>query len=1009
MGQNVSIKVGFMAQESIYEAADFFLTRFALLPQKEIELSQEALFDFYKNTPLFQEAVAVASNSLHESLQKGLEGKEEFSKLFPSLLKYFLRMCSRATPFGLFSAIGWGEFTEQSDLFFPYSSLNKKAKPDAEWMKNLIDNLHSQISYVRQLRVMTNPNLVKKAGRVSLRIKREEAENFDTVSIKSTIVSDFVFYSSKAPILYSDLEDKLFEKFDEHPKERVSDYLWQIFQKGYLLSEYSLSLNQLFSFQELYNKLKEVNFSAESLEKLRTSFENYENASFGSGLQYLKEVIQNLNDSKVIKHPIQVDTYRKEGVFHLPWHVKERVEEAASILWFFSSDESSSMHEYQSQFLEKYGSSRLVPLLELIDPHFGLGFPQMAPSSKEESQLLPWKEAVFSSLKSKVVQIDSLPKELSSLPKIQKAPLSLELYFELLSSSNKAIDAGDYTIVINPMGGSIQAGSTFGRFLHLCKPSEREQLCSFLQKEEALNSEEIFVEASFLPDNPRVANVAFHGKLRNFQLQMHFHETSSQSIELEDIYVGSTLDRLYLYSKKWGEKLYVTKGCAIGLHQVPAVLKLLLQISKNRFTSFSSSMWKSSENDPFLPRFCYKNVILSPARWLFRSPTLGLSEKPSPTEIEKALTSALISFEVPDLVYLTHFDNRILVNWKNEDHRQLIVQHFINKKEILLFEANYPSQGVQSEKGRHVAEFVVPCIRKEVNKTDGLSKNYPPCDQISPLDRLQLPGGEWLYIKLFLSRENEELFLSKQIHPLVQDLLDKRLIDKWFYVRYQEEKAHVRLRLHGYPEDLCKEVIPAFYKQASSWIAEGSLSDFTFHAYEKEVERYGGPLSIDQAEELFFADSDSCLHILNQISSLDLPLSVVGALSIINLVQGFYPSLEEQIDFLSPNLQNKHLLAGFRKHTSKAVELVFSLFYKNEPHVLKEAFNKTGVAARQLSEVINEKWNTKSLVVQSVIHMHCNRLFGIDQEAEQKALVLAHHFLEKTQYKTTHKEVLCSH
>jgi len=93
---------------SVYECADFFLARFANLPLSLLDeiKTEEQLLAFYQNCPLLQNAIADASPSLHEALKKG--------KGLDGLRKYFTRMCTRTTPFGLFTSVAWGEFKEQS-------------------------------------------------------------------------------------------------------------------------------------------------------------------------------------------------------------------------------------------------------------------------------------------------------------------------------------------------------------------------------------------------------------------------------------------------------------------------------------------------------------------------------------------------------------------------------------------------------------------------------------------------------------------------------------------------------------------------------------------------------------------------------------------------------------------------------------------------------------------------------------------------------------------------------
>lgn len=993
-------------QQSVYEAANFFLTRSSLLAEGQRIPSSEFLFDFYKKTELFQEAIAIASPPLFESLQKG----EKEKKHYLSLLKYFLRMSARATPFGLFSAVGWGEFAEKGDLSFSTASISKKVRVDMSWGQAFIDHIHSHKGIVRCLKVMPNPNLIKKAGRILL------SKDGDSLSIKSSVVSDFIFEQSKTPLIYSDLEAQLLTRFSEHSEEVVSDYLWQVFQKGYLLSECSISLNRPFSLKEFCNMLKGKDaLDLSFFETLSSLVENYEKANVGKGLPILEELVTCLNQWKKVRYPLQIDAYRKTGAFSLPSCIQKTIEETASILWLLSNEETNTVSHYYQQFHEKYGDSRLVPLLELIDPHQGLGMlkPKVPDDNKPPS--FPWQQLLLSSIQNNEIRIEHLPQNAISQEKLQNAPSSLEIAFELLASSQEDLNAGNYTLVVNPLVTTRQAGTIFGRFLYLFDSSQTDQLRQLIKQEEDLYPQVLFVEAGFSPSHSRVANIAFHENIREFHLQMHFHEPSDKTLDLEDIYVGSRKNRLYLYSKKMKKELHVVLSSAVNKELAPPALKFLLDLSQERFTSFNPFIWGKMPPCTFLPRVSYKNVILSPARWLLTSSDLKLTEKSSQSDIEKAIKDAFVTLKIPNEVYLTHFDNRLLIDWKNQDHFSLILQHFARKKEILFFEYIERKQEslVRSDKGGHVTEFVVPCIKKSAYKSKEYHSYYPPTEQINPLDRLSLPGGDWLFIKLFVAKEDEESFLQAKISPFIQHLLDNHLIDKWFYVRYHDEKPHIRFRLHGQPEQLYGTVLPLIHTCFSEWITSGHLAHFGFYTYEKEIERYGGPDAILLAEEIFCADSLICLSLLRNKENLKLPLHALGAIGIMNFLKGFYPTIDEQLGCFS-SFSEKRLLSGFREHTQKALEITLNLLYTNESPpsegflpIWKEQLHELQMLTQRFERLVStNKWNQKHSIVHSIVHMHCNRLFGINPEKEKEAIAIAMHLLEKVNHKLQ-RQILC--
>ena len=83
--------------------------------------------------PIFQEALYLASPHLHLEVIKWLNSEREpvskdFEKLKNTILKYYSRMSTRCTPFGLFSSVGLGKFSEE---LMPFNKDDAKESADA--------------------------------------------------------------------------------------------------------------------------------------------------------------------------------------------------------------------------------------------------------------------------------------------------------------------------------------------------------------------------------------------------------------------------------------------------------------------------------------------------------------------------------------------------------------------------------------------------------------------------------------------------------------------------------------------------------------------------------------------------------------------------------------------------------------------------------------------------------------------------------------------------------------
>ena len=110
---------------------DFFVLRTPSLPVCELEKlnnthqTEDVLNSWLENATTL-EALYLASPSLVERLRQNdmlisdnkiqSETGKKDRKLKQSLIKYMIRMCFRATPFGLFSGIGTGVISSQTKI-----------------------------------------------------------------------------------------------------------------------------------------------------------------------------------------------------------------------------------------------------------------------------------------------------------------------------------------------------------------------------------------------------------------------------------------------------------------------------------------------------------------------------------------------------------------------------------------------------------------------------------------------------------------------------------------------------------------------------------------------------------------------------------------------------------------------------------------------------------------------------------------------------------------------------
>lgn len=135
------------------------------------------------------------------------------------------------------------------------------------------------------------------------------------------------------------------------------------------------------------------------------------------------------------------------------------------------SQARDALADYHRRFLERYGPSRFVPLLEVADPAIGLGDIE---SESEADTLPPERGTILAALLNGAIAhgrmeveldettLDALDKHRMDIP----PPLTAEVYARVLAASEKDLEVGRLSLAIYG-GGMQQAGSTIGRFAML--------------------------------------------------------------------------------------------------------------------------------------------------------------------------------------------------------------------------------------------------------------------------------------------------------------------------------------------------------------------------------------------------------------------------------------------------------------------------------------------------------------------------------------------------------------
>lgn len=265
-------------------------------------------------------------------------------------------------------------------------------------------------------------------------------------------------------------------------------------------------------------------------------------------------------------------------------------------------------------------------------------------------------------------------------------------------------------------------------------------------------------------------------------------------------------------------------------------------------------------------------------------------------------------------------------------------------------------------------------------------------------------GDEWIYFKIYTGIKTADKILIETIDPLSHLLFNKKIIDKFFFIRYYDPEFHLRIRFKILDNKI-GDLITIFNNSVKNLFDEGLIWKIQIDTYNRELERYGSHL-IENAESIFTIDSISTIKALNFIKEDDNLRWLWGLASLDSYLNLFEYTLEDKIlfiklmkDFFSKEINinhnlNRQLSLKYRNHKKEIENILDSNKLPNELKRILDLRTK-----KIISDVAIIKSNLSKIdydnVVGSYLHMTINRLFrSKNRENEFAIYCMLSYYLE---------------
>ena len=664
--------------------------------------------------PIIAEAIYLASPTLYFQLERWRNNEDFIDKkskrLRLTLMKYLVRMSTRCTPFGLFSAVGTGELNSKTEIkLHSLNEFEKHSNYDMHFLVSLANNLANNPKIKKQLKFYPNTSIYKIGD--TFRYMEYAYENKRRVySLQAITSSDYLEIildqhgGNTIKVLSEKLEDVGIDILE------AEAFIDELIANQILVSEFEASVTGKDFIEDLKQRLlcfSGVNNEIELVENLRASLKKIDKI-IGNPIKSYQSITDLVLKSDVpydIKYLIQTNTYSRFEINKLSYKILKKINQGIAFLNKISLlEKNDTLEKFKKDFIKRYDHEKM-PLSKVLDIETGIGYIQNSNSLNST----PFLDDIIDATKSYRAKDEKI--NLAPFQKIlaKKLPLTLsknsfilELYDEdfpkvdfdwsyapdtLSVMTEILIEDGKEKVIMNYC--SNHACKLLGRFGADNKVIKN-LLEEIVDKESAMNSNVIMAEVVHLPQS-RTGNILRRPQLRKHEIPYlgKSNLPDIQQIKLDNILVAVENNSIKLYNKNTNQQILVRSSNAhnFSTNSLP-IYHFLCDLQSQEHKGFGFSWGNLFAENTFLPRVVYKDCIFSLAKWYLKKEDVAFLFTPPKNVITQLHTirSWRNENKIPIHVKIVDGDNTLPINFDNYDSIELFLEIIKNKDKFVLEE-----------------------------------------------------------------------------------------------------------------------------------------------------------------------------------------------------------------------------------------------------------------------------------------------------------------------------------
>lgn len=1000
------------------------------LPKFEQWLDKEENPFNEEETKAIKEAIYLASPNLYNEMNKWEEGKitdqVEVDKLKASLYKYFSRMCTRCTPFGLFAGCGTLQIGEENKIQLDTKSVfARNTRLDMFFLCELAEKLMNKSSIKPYLKYYPSSGIYTREGELRYVEYTFKSGNriHQIAEVEQEEYLELILNEAKEGKRIANLAHILVD--DEVTFEEAEEFINDLIDAQLLVGELDPSvtgddfleilMNKVNALQTLVSEehLNEVNEIAQKLKAIKKQLLTIDQ-KVGNPVAVYADLEKELDyfEIKFDKSKlIQVDMFQEYEAGQLDQAIIDEVKEGILFMHKLTPfQQHKNLEEFNKRFYEKY-ETKPVSLANALDIESGLGYP-----NEKDGDVSPLVQNIPIGQTGGGAQNNGVSQ---ALIKRVIADKKEAIHLDDLKFNGDGVGQLSDTLSVMLRPVTIE-GKTYYSFSHAGGTSAANLLGRFAGSESSIlnlvkeitayeaerNTEGIVAEIAHLPQS-RVGNILMRPKIREYEIPYlaNSHNLSDKKIDLNDLYLVSDAYEIQLFSKKHHQPVFpkLTTAHNYSFNALP-IYQFLCDYQHKKTKSGVMFSWGDLKNSlDYLPRVTYKNILLAPAEWKFSKDDLKEVYKAEKEEKLRLLRERLEEKGIPDKVLLVEGDNELYFDFSSDLSANVFLLEMKKKSGVILSEALFSETDAfaTDKNGKHYNQQIAICFKNQSEKKP--QKLIAPSAKKNTIRRSFALGSEWLYFKVYCGTTTADQILAQQVYPLVEQLKSKGWITKWFFIRYSDPHKHFRIRFLCPNTQNLGAVIDEFNRFMQAPLDNGKLWKIVTDQYEREIERYG-TYSMEDSETIFCYNSQAilnCITLMQNNATEEDFRWLLGSKMIDALLNAFGLNAEEKKELMEPIKDGFAQEFGAHKGTRKFLAIKFRNERKSISAVMSgecksaylpllaevEKYQKAvGAIAEHVKTLLKESDIDLNGYLHSHIHMLMNRLFRSKQRLHEMVL-----------------------